>query len=124
MLFLHSCPVDKAIGVVYKEHHEADDDRKVGNILYRGKRPKDYKHDIVNGIGKREIRTSPCRKADGNKACRYRKRARQKVCGAEFFKDKIERNRYNDRKRKNDGNFLFVNVVNGNLALFALIRVS
>lgn len=124
MLFLHSCPVDKAISIVYKEHHEADDDRKVRNILDCGKCPKNYKHDIVNGIGKREIGTSSCRKADGNKACRYRKRARQKVCGAEFLKNEIESNRYNDGKRKNNGNFLFVNVVNGNLALFALIGVS
>ena len=124
MLFLHSCPVDKAISIVYKEHHEADDDRNVRNILDRGKCPKDYKHDIVYCISEREIRASARRKANCGKARRYRNGARQKVCGAELLKNKVKKLRNDYRQNKNNNDFSFVDLVYRNLALFSFVGVS
>src|SRR5699024_4061515 len=87
---------DEAVNIVGKEHHKADDHRKIGRILQHSQTPQQDEHQIVGGIGHRKQRAAPGGKVDGQKTGGDGQRAGQQVGGAEGSQDEIEYYRDHD----------------------------
>lgn len=48
--FLHTLPVDKAVGIVDEKGQKAKDHRQIGNTFNRSEHPKPDQHYVVDGV--------------------------------------------------------------------------
>ena len=97
---LHTSPVCKAIEIVDQENEEADNNRKIREILKCREYPERNENDIVQRVRESEIGTSSEAQECRYKARRHRQRARQKIRRIKGLQDEIKREGDQARQQK------------------------
>ena len=78
---LHPLPVYKSVQIIGKEHHKADDDGQIAEILPCGQNPKHDQHHVVGCIGQGEVGTAAEGQIYRNEAGGDGKGAGDDMCG-------------------------------------------
>jgi len=92
--FLHTFPVDKAVGIVDEEGQKAKYHRKIGNAFHGSEYPKPDKHDVVEGVADCVVGTAQNQEHRRKKACGNGKGTQGQVCGVKVLQNEIERRRH------------------------------
>ena len=91
---LHALPADEAIQVIDQEHHKADSDGKIADILFRSYCPQDDQHHIIGGIGQGEVGTAAEGQVYGNEAGGHGQGAGDHIGSAKVVQNEIENKGY------------------------------
>ena len=88
--FLHPLPADEAVQIIHEEHHKADDDGKVADVLHCRQCPQDDQHHVVGGVGQGKIRAAAEGQVDGGEAGGHGQGAGDDVGGVEEDENEVE----------------------------------
>ena len=88
--FLHPLPADEAVQIIHEEHHKADDDGQIADVLFCRHGPHDDQHHIVGGVGQGEVGAAAEGQVDGDEAGGHGQGAGEHIGGAKVVQDEIE----------------------------------
>ena len=88
--FLHPLPADEAVQIIHEEHHKADDDGQIADVLFCRHGPHDDQHHIVGGVGQGEVGAAAEGQVHGDEAGGHGQGAGEHIGGAKVVQDEIE----------------------------------
>ena len=120
----HALPADKSIDIIEEEGGKADNNGKIAKLRHTRQCPEYNQHQIIGGIGDREIWISSECEVDRKKACGNRNRAWDKVCGMEISEDSIKGCGDGCGKHPHQADFSAAEGIDPDLSLISVIRIS
>ena len=116
MLFFKALPIDEAVYVVDEKSNEAEDHRKIAQVLQSGGKPEGDENEVVQGISERVSGMASVGEINGKEARGDRKSGNSEICRRKGFQNEIEDNGYKKRQKRQKKEFpLFQTGIDTNL---------